>query len=86
MGYGESSRIITMKYIYKINSDSVTESYHIEKDMIDAKFGIQNREWTFDFLKGFVGIVTKSDYEKELKDSFQRTKKWVLQNHPELLL
>ena len=75
-----------MNYIYKINSNSVTESYHTEEDKIGAKFGIQNREWTFDFLKGFVGIVTKSDYEIELKDSFQRTKKWVLQNHPELLL
>jgi hypothetical protein len=85
MGYGESSRIIAMKYIYKINFHSVTESCDTE-DMIDAKFGILNREWTFDFLKGFVGIVTKSDYEIELKDSFQRTKKWVLQNHPELLL
>ena len=74
-----------MKYIYKINSNSVIESCDTE-DMIDTKFGIQNREWNFDFLKGFVGIVTKSDYEIELKDSFHRTKKWVLQNHPELLI
>ena len=75
-----------MKYIYKINFHSVTESYHTEEDKIDAKFGIQNREWTFDFLKGFAGIVTKSDYEIELKDSFQRTKKWVVEKHPELLI
>jgi hypothetical protein len=74
-----------MKYIYKINSHSVTESYHTE-DAIAYKFGIQNREWTFDFLKGFVGIVTKSDYEIELKDSFLRTKKWVVEKHPELLI
>ena len=74
-----------MKYKYKINSNSITESYDTE----DTKVPIENligREWTFDFLKGFVGIVTKSDYEIELKDSFQRTKKWMLQNHPELLL
>ena len=72
-----------MKYIYKINPNSVTESYHTEEDKIDA---VHSREWNFDFLKGFVGIVTKSDYEIELKDSFHRTKKWMLQNHPELLL
>ena len=85
MGYGESSRVIIMKYKYKINSNSITESYDTE----DTKVPIENligREWTFDFLKGFVGIVTKSDYEIEFKDSFQRTKKWVLQNHPELLI
>ena len=85
MGIRKSSRINLMTYIYKINPNSVTESCATE-DMIDAKFGIQNREWNFDFLKGFVGIVTKSDYEIEFKDSFQRTKKWVLQNHPELLI
>lgn len=85
MGYGESPRIITMNYNYKINYDSVTESCDTE-DMIGAKFGIQNRMWTFDFLKGFVNIHFKSDYEKELKDSFQRTKKWTVENHPELLL
>jgi hypothetical protein len=85
MGYGESPGIVAMNYIYKININSVTESCETE-DMIAAKFGILNREWTFDFLKGFVGIVTKSDYEIELKDSFQRTKKWIVEKHPELLI
>jgi hypothetical protein len=86
MGYGKSSRVTVMNYIYKINSNSVTESYHTEEDKIDAKFGVHSREWNFNFLKRFVSIVTKSDYEIKLKDSFHRTKKWVLKNHPELLL
>ena len=81
----KSSRINLIKYIYKINPNSVTESYETE-DAIDAEFGVHSREWNFHFLKRFVGIVTKSDYEIELKDSFQRTKKWAGDNHPELLL
>ena len=63
-----------MNYRYKIKNDSVTE--------FENK--IYNGNWSFEFLKkntapslfSFMGVA----------DSFHRTKEWLLQNHPELLL
>ncbi len=63
-----------MKYEYKIKDESVTE--------FENK--IYNGNWSFEFFKkdtapslfSFMGVA----------DSFQRTKEWILKNHPELMI
>ena len=74
MGIRKSSGIINMKYKYKIKDESVTEFEN----------GIYNGTWSFEVLKkdtppsifSFMGI----------DDSFDRTKKWLLQNYPEFFI
>ena len=74
MGIRKSSGIINMKYKYKIKDESVTEFEN----------GIYNGNWSFEFLKkdtapslfSFMGVA----------DSFDRNKKWQLQNYPEFFI
>jgi len=75
MGVRKSSRIVTMKHEYQIKNDSVTE---FENDLY-------NGNWSFFFLRKHSDdfLVTN---RVEVVDSFMRTKKWVLENHMEMLL
>jgi hypothetical protein len=63
-----------MNYIYKIEKKFV-----IETDMIETN------SWTLDYLRCFTGENNCFTNNKQI-NSFRRTQKWVLENHPELLL
>jgi hypothetical protein len=65
-----------MNYSYEIKDDI----YHIENDKQIIEFinNKYNRIW-------YLTVLRKKFYPLEF-DSFQRTRNWVLQNHPELLL
>jgi hypothetical protein len=65
-----------MNYHYEIKDDI----YHIENDKQIIEFinNKYNRIW-------YLTVLRKKFYPLEF-DSFQRTKNWMLQNYPELLL
>ena len=65
-----------MNYSYEIKDDI----YHIENDKQIIEFinNKYNRIW-------YLTVLRKKFYPLEF-DSFQRTRNWMLQNHPELLL
>jgi hypothetical protein len=65
-----------MNYNYEIKDDI----YHIENDKQIIEFinNKYNRIW-------HLTVLRKKFYPLEF-DSFQRTRNWMLQNHPELLL
>jgi len=72
-----------MNYIYKI-SQEINEISETDKNNISIAWSIS------DLNKQSPGIVSvwlnRQISSKERKDSFQRTKKWVLENHPEILI
>jgi len=62
-----------MNYTYEIENDGVTE------------IGVLNLNWS---IKSLRNDFTQFHPNPELtvSDSFNRTRKWVLENHPELLI
>lgn len=78
MDTSESSRTVTMNYTYEIK-DSIYSPNGIEiTEYLDDKF---HDMWYLVVLKnGRMG-----DFPATF-DSFERTRNWVLQNYPELLL
>jgi hypothetical protein len=72
-----------MNYTYKISQKNNEVSETCENN-ISIKWSIS------DLNKESPGIVSvwlnRQISSKERKDSFQRTKKWVLENHPEILI
>lgn len=78
MDTSESSRTVTMKYTYEIK-DSIYSPNGMEiTELLDDEFYDM---WYLVVLKnGRMG-----DFPATF-DSFERTRNWVLQNHPELLL
>ena len=73
------SRVINMNS-YKIKKDNVIETFQIkENDIIK----IDSRSWKIDHL-----IYFKHSWDLNVisKQSFNRTKKWLIENHPELLI
>lgn len=79
MDTSESSRTVTMNYTYEIK-DSIYSPDGIEiTEYLDDEFSYHN--WYL--------VVLKNSHQNDFPatfDSFERTKNWVLQNHPELLL
>jgi hypothetical protein len=71
-----------MKYSYEFkNSDYSQDTSEIMiMEFLNDEF---QESWYLDFLK----INHKNDFiVLHLRNSFERTRKWVQQNHPELLL
>jgi hypothetical protein len=76
MAEDQSSGVNDMNYRYEIENDS--------NSVTEFKNKIYNGNWSFEFLKkdtapslfSFMGVA----------DSFQRTKEWILKNHPELMI
>ena len=83
MGHEKSSRVITMNYRYRIIITSKTKSGPYQQ--------IQEIDSNGFFLTHAIGEL--NDLAKDCEgftpvvwESFLRTKKWVMENHPELLL
>ena len=75
MGVRKSPRIVTMNYSYRMEIDSVTE---FEDDLYNGNWSFQSlRVHSNDFL------ITN---HMEVIHSFNRTKKWMLENYMEMLL
>jgi hypothetical protein len=75
MGVRKSPRIVIMNYSYRIEIGSVTE---FEDDLY-------NGNWSFSYLIGNNNDFLMTNH-MEVVNSFNRTKKWILENHVELLL
>lgn len=75
MGVRKSSRVVIMKYSYRIEISSVTE---FEDDLY-------NGNWSFSSLRGHSNDFLMTNH-MEVVNSFNRTKKWMLENHMEMLL
>ena len=71
----KSSRIISMNHVYRIHQEG-EEIYVHELRGEDIDF-----EWRIDKLKNYT-TTNKGKWNK----SFIRTKNWLKENHPELLL
>jgi hypothetical protein len=83
MGIKKSSGVITMKYTYRIVKTINTKSGpYLQIQEIDSKGFFMT--WSVGEL--FDNSKTELDYVQIVYNSFYRTKKWVLRNHPELLL
>lgn len=67
-----------MNYTYEIENDGVTEIGVTE-------IGVLNLNWS---IKSLRNDFTQFHPNPELtvSDSFNRTREWVLENHPELLI
>jgi hypothetical protein len=76
MGYGESSRVTFMNYTYEISNDNDFGMIIIER--YKSNVVTETRKWPVTRL-----LNELNSYDSP---SFQRTKKWVENNHPELLL
>jgi len=63
-----------MNYTYEIINDSITEIGVTE-------IGVLNLNWSIKSLRNF-----HPNPELTVSDSFNRTREWVLENHPELLI
>lgn len=65
---------------YKIKKDNVIEIFQIEENDI---IKTDSRSWKIDHL-----IYFKYSWDLNVisKQSFDRTKKWLIENHPELLI
>lgn len=81
-----SPGINIMNYSYSIQS--LRRSMIIETDGSDSydtfvveEYGHQRREWSISRLQKNIETISKFD-----RTSFIRTREWLLQNHPELLL
>jgi len=64
-----------MNYTYEIENDGVTEIGVTE-------IGVLNLNWSIKSLRN----QFHPNPELSVSDSFNRTRKWVLENHPELLI
>ena len=66
-----------MSYRYELNKDKVIE-YN----------GYESKKWGLNLLRNTINMnVNTSSLElKQLKESVIRSRKWVMENHPELLL
>ena len=65
---------------YKIKKDNIIETFQIEEDDI---IKIDSRSWKIDHLiyfkySGNLNVISKQ--------SFNRTKKWLMENYPEYFL
>jgi hypothetical protein len=76
VAFKKSFRDINMKYNYIIENDA--EFGIIIRENYFNKLFSENRRWTIKTL------ISKTDVYNE--KSFNRTKQWVLENHPELLI
>lgn len=78
MDIRKPSRTVTMKYTYEI------------KDSIYSPNGMEITEYLDDeFHDIWYLVVLKNSHQNDFPasfDSFERTRNWVLQNYPELLL
>jgi hypothetical protein len=85
MGYGKSSGVDVMSYIYKILGND-TLKYVEESSPLNITIA-QNNCWNVHDLihKNADQLWNKRIFLTMQLESFERTKKW-LENHPELLL
>jgi len=67
-----------MNYVYTIENSSYSPN---EKKIIESSNNKMIRVWYLNQLK-----YVKTKNLSKLAESFVRTKNWVLENHPELLL
>ena len=97
MDHRESYRVIAMMKIYNylILDRRPHRSIFIEEQIIEKidKMRVGHSfvaKWTVDDLKSKTmpesDLLIPKDWLKVKRDSFSRTKKWTLVNHPELLL
>ena len=77
MGNRKSSRVINMSYNYVIISKIQVAEFKNENQ---SKFGYY---WGINSLRKDSNIFLK---DNETTESFNRTKKWLIENHPELLI
>ena len=83
MDYRESSGVIIMKYTYRIVKTINTKSGpYLQIQEIDSKGFFMT--WSIGEL--FDSKSNNEGYVQIVYNSFYRTKKWVLRNHPELIL
>ena len=86
MGEDNSPRINLMSYKYSIynfrrnmivfrNIPNSYDTFVVEENIHTRK------EWSINRLKKNIDTISKNDM-----DSFIRTRKWIQENHPELLL
>lgn len=75
------SGVINMNYSYKIKNNEITEYDNQKCRVIEI--------WHIDSLKARNFKNFGGDLRPKLKyisDSYQRTKEWIQENHPELLI
>lgn len=83
----KSSRIIPMNYTYELKiMNYPSESYPLSLIPMDEVFEYRNNNfievWAIKVLKyKILGVINK-----QTKESFTRTKNWIIQNYPELML
>lgn len=81
------SRTINMNYNYKLKINNYpSQSYPLSLIPIDEVYEYSENNfvevWSIIVLKyKRLGLINK-----ETRKSFNRTKKWILENHPELLI
>jgi hypothetical protein len=80
MVYGKSSRVDVMNYTYEIDKESLGFTVVIE--IINDKF----KNWTFSLEELKLKNNQKHFLSSEYNKSYNRTKEWVMENHPELML
>ncbi len=71
-----------MKYNYEIKNSDYSSSMINEMTIIEYLNNEYKENWYLHYLKNNY----MDHWDLHLKNSFMRTKKWLLQNHPELLL
>jgi hypothetical protein len=74
-----------MKYLYDLKEDRITEYFILNKSKI------QVASWHINVIKNnsLENNFSKNDLKSQLKyiaESLQRTKKWTIEKHPELLI
>ena len=87
MAIRKSSRVINMNYTYELKiMNYPSKSYPLSLIPIDEVFEYRDNNfievWAIKVLKyKILGAINK-----QTKESFNRTKEWLIENHPEFLI